>query len=280
MERFWVALEVRAELIATWDNWLERDSADLGVIRQVAEHEEDTEEDNRMHDLRCMVHLEEAETFYVASDMCGLLELAYQEMPDEPLLQTDLLEPHGFVYFDRPMRLGPEEHDYVNAICWHTGGGGLDSVHYRRSYGGWKWTSIDDDWWPWGVTVAQVLEDNPNSEVENLRLLKCFFVLSGSRVVLDESQMVWNRAVRRRLVRMGQPARPVRVITLRRPVRREADADGIPVDWTHRWIVSGHWRNQWMPSIGAHRQMWIHPYLKGPDDKPLVVKNKLYRWIR
>ena len=44
---------------------------------------------------------------------------------------------------------------------------------------------------------------------------------------------------------------------------------GTDVDWQFQWIVSGHWRNQYLPSSGGHRLTWISPYLKGPDDKPL-----------
>lgn len=39
------------------------------------------------------------------------------------------------------------------------------------------------------------------------------------------------------------------------------------VDWSCRWIVSGHWRNQ--PYKEGHKLLYILPYVKGPDDKPL-----------
>lgn len=39
--------------------------------------------------------------------------------------------------------------------------------------------------------------------------------------------------------------------------------------YTHRWVVSGHWRNQWYPRQGSHAPKWIESYLKGPDDKPI-----------
>lgn len=71
----------------------------------------------------------------------------------------------------------------------------------------------------------------------------------------------------------------ITVVTLRRP-------KGIPsgeanhVDWHQRWIVSGHWR--WQPyGDGTVRQIWIAPYVKGPEDKPLVVRGaRVFRLAR
>jgi hypothetical protein len=53
------------------------------------------------------------------------------------------------------------------------------------------------------------------------------------------------------------------------------DATPSPVDWSHRWVVSGHWRHQYLPSCGTHRQQWIASHVKGPDDKPLVVRDEV-----
>lgn len=47
----------------------------------------------------------------------------------------------------------------------------------------------------------------------------------------------------------------------------------VEVEWSHRWIVRGHMRQQWYPSLQAHLPLWIHPHLKGPDDKPLKPRN-------
>lgn len=74
--------------------------------------------------------------------------------------------------------------------------------------------------------------------------------------------------------------RYITVIRLRRP-RHDKKEEGEPVNWTHRWIVGGHWRNQWYPSLGFHRQIWIGDYVKGPDDKPLLVrKGRAFELVR
>ena len=43
------------------------------------------------------------------------------------------------------------------------------------------------------------------------------------------------------------------------------------VNWSHRWLVSFHWREQWYPSENRHKSIAIQPYEKGPKDKPLWV---------
>jgi len=82
------------------------------------------------------------------------------------------------------------------------------------------------------------------------------------------------RATTRRFQRVVQTEAPlVRVIQLRkREVRGRENGASEPYDWSHRWIVSGHWRKQWYPSRQRHEPLFIDSYVKGPDDKPLKVR--------
>lgn len=70
-------------------------------------------------------------------------------------------------------------------------------------------------------------------------------------------------------------------VDLRRVVRpkRAHDPDAPPsdVEWNHRWIVDGHWRNQYLPGTGTHRLQWINAFVKGPEDRPLVEKDRVHR---
>jgi hypothetical protein len=88
-----------------------------------------------------------------------------------------------------------------------------------------------------------------------------------------------DRAESRRSARAGLPSDLI-VVHLRKRRVEDPDPDdtGSVVDWSHRWLVGGHWRNQWLPSRSCHRPMWIDPYVKGPDDKPLVLKAKVHVW--
>lgn len=72
----------------------------------------------------------------------------------------------------------------------------------------------------------------------------------------------------------------VTVVTLRRPRQPQREGDSQNVAWDHRWLVRPHWRNQWYPSLGQHRQVWIAPFVKGPADKPLVVTRRVFEVVR
>ena len=112
-----------------------------------------------------------------------------------------------------------------------------------------------------------------------LQFLQCLWRLLGQRVAVGFSERP-PRAQRRRLKDKFEE-KYVTVIKLRRP-RRPAgeDDEHHPVDWSHRWYVEGHWR--WQPyKDGTVKQIWISPYIKGPEDKPLVIRGaRVFRWAR
>lgn len=91
-----------------------------------------------------------------------------------------------------------------------------------------------------------------------------------------------DRATRREAKKLGiEDEREVVVVQLRREAGERHEPTGKDVPWSHRWIVSGHWRNQPYPSEGIHRQIWISPHVKGPEDKPLIVRpRRVFQWTR
>ena len=110
----------------------------------------------------------------------------------------------------------------------------------------------------------------------------CFWTLCQQPLAVVERKPA-ERATRRRLEKSGSPldVSAIRVVELRRVVHKATTEPGAePVEWSHRWIVSGHWRNQWLPSQGRHRLQWIHSFVKGPDDKPLIVKKTVHALVR
>jgi hypothetical protein len=77
------------------------------------------------------------------------------------------------------------------------------------------------------------------------------------------------RTVRRRAEREGYNPNAVRVVRIRDRAdapNREQHAER---SYQVRWTVRGHWRNQWYPSRGEHRPVWINPHVKGPQEAPL-----------
>jgi hypothetical protein len=89
-----------------------------------------------------------------------------------------------------------------------------------------------------------------------------------------------GRAFRHREKRANLPEKPVSVVTLRRI--NHAPVGESHVEWSHRWLVDGHWRNQPYKEEGevVYRQIYIHPYFKGPEDKPLLIRRKVRALVR
>lgn len=90
-------------------------------------------------------------------------------------------------------------------------------------------------------------------------------------------RQLWRDALRK-----GTRFKDVTVITLRRardPHYGEGDGES---HLSVRFIVRGHWRNQPYPSLGENvtRQIWIAPYVKGPDDAPLRVTERAWEFVR
>lgn len=102
------------------------------------------------------------------------------------------------------------------------------------------------------------------------------------------------RPTARRASRGGIPEPKLRIVRLRRreskPAREEETLpDGRKVhEYSHRWMVEPFWRDQYYPSMGpaklddgsrnpdSHRPKYIARYIKGPEDKPLVIHDVAY----
>lgn len=68
------------------------------------------------------------------------------------------------------------------------------------------------------------------------------------------------------------------VISLRKTIQHEhpQTAGESDIEWACRWLVRGHWRNQYFPSTGTRAPIWIHPHVKGPEDKPFRALPTVY----
>ena len=116
-----------------------------------------------------------------------------------------------------------------------------------------------------------------------LRMAHAFWLLLGQTVVRRREEIP-DRSTRKRAERRGLPKR-VTVIELRRTEGSRSEGETF-VEWSHRWLVRGHWR--WQVCSDKHPlaqeiapgdwrcRIWIAPYVKGPDGKPLVVTDKVY----
>ena len=142
----------------------------------------------------------------------------------------------------------------------------------------WGWTF--DTWWQ---DLDPELE--PNREPDNHHA--SMHVGEMRRKLLALWRFMDDEIVRTNRTRMPRPAlrrwgrtgkeipEDGSIITIHlrryRPKHYEGDEGEAP-EWSHRWWVRGHYR--FNPKTGE-KDIWIRPYIKGPDDKPIVVKEKL-----
>ncbi len=288
-----------------------------------------------------------ANPVFVSADMCDLVEFAALSFQPEPLYPTDLLDAHGFMYFERGFDV-LDRFDTpltIKAISWTPllGAGEDESKREgaqklldelgsdpRDSSAMLSWLAlraedqgIDPDGDSFidglGITIYSETKDDTREllpqynmpDLVPMHLTPWWFGMSfdGNEVDLhgEPTGAGWwwriaqttlrlmqqtiatrykerpDRATRRDGARRGFEERDVVVVRLRRERDPRTPDDGPHSDanYSHRFIVNGHWRNQWYPASAMHRQIWISPYVKGDESLPLVVRPKrVYTWDR
>jgi hypothetical protein len=237
--------------------------------------------------------------YYVESDLCDLITHAWPSIPATTLTPELVPDESGFVMFAREMHgLDADHPEYVlrfHALLWTW----VDlTVTRERAISIIMFALADTIWSPLGRTDWPIYHDTDEaflnddmtdlnreqriaSQTEDRRLLATLWQLASQQRVVDERlAVVMNKGARRRFQREhGRPPAPVRVIDVRRPPRqRSDDPEHRHVEWTRRWIVEGHWRQQaYGEGRALRRPTWIAPFVKGPADRPLVVTERVKR---
>ena len=135
----------------------------------------------------------------------------------------------------------------------------------------------DSGFFQWVLTGFFLLKWNRTDSQEWCRALQAFWRL-GREFVRGQERI--PRASRREGHRAGLEQEHVTVLRLRRTASKPPTEEPQPVDWRCQWVVRGHWRNQWFPSEQRHKQRYIAPYVKGPEDKPLRVTERVVEFVR
>lgn len=100
-----------------------------------------------------------------------------------------------------------------------------------------------------------------------LQLFACGCLWLQQKIV-TASQAPLTRAAQRRLQRQNiDPKCLVVELRSKQYTHTTLDEESKQVDWAWQWAVRGHWRDQ--PTKDGNKLIWIHPYIKGPEDKPL-----------
>lgn len=133
--------------------------------------------------------------------------------------------------------------------------------------------------------TGEVLE-RPIPFTNIIRVMHAYWMLLNQTVThISDAEI--PRAFSKRARRMQIPDR-VTVVALRR-VEGLSHGDH-DVEWQHRWLVRGHWRWQHVsehhslaepdPDGGFRARVWVRPHIKGPEDKPLHLTDKVYALVR
>jgi hypothetical protein len=109
-------------------------------------------------------------------------------------------------------------------------------------------------------------------------------LLEAANVDVQETSL--PRAERRRAQREG--AEPSLEVVIRTAARHDSSSTVQGIEWQHRWTVRGHWkhfskgpifdanpRKRVLDANGSECvKVWCPPFVKGPADKPLVLKSR------
>jgi hypothetical protein len=251
--------------------------------------------------------LRSADTYSWFEDPLKAAMVAAETVPDTGTARRQLTEGiAGWWYFMEPLPIKTTSAtDSVHALLWawtvERGTGGLRVSAYVRDPGlGPNLIPSTLFFWPEGQPLSRLMEGlrrdykkaypddrGPRGEpimgeqatIEVVEMMARFWLAGAiwlQQRILVYSQGHVERHARKRLERQAGRILPdVQVIELRRRERLEAEKrEGGPhaqVDWKHRWIVRGHWRDQFYPSLGRHEPKFIEAYPKGPEHLPLKV---------
>jgi hypothetical protein len=261
--------------------------------------------------------LREQDPWFVSEDMVTLCEHAADGMPSHELAVSELVTNAGFMILERPIYVDSLNWGLVpvRALVWKLVGPGTQILGWPNSrsdrpvvacmafmdldhedtppdpvnapgYRSRLWPVLH--WlWPEGEPVDAVYNWN-NLTDDTVRqafmqLRKYFmatWLLSGQRIAGVTGQKP-ARGLRRRAERAKLPS-TVLVVRLRRETGRQYDDDheSNEVEWSHRWLVNGHWRRIWDKKEQRVRLIWVSPYIKGPENKPLILKDRIYKFER
>jgi hypothetical protein len=102
-----------------------------------------------------------------------------------------------------------------------------------------------------------------------------------SQQIVSRTRYQAPRPLRREMLRRNKVnINDVVVVELRRKTHKTISDEKGTANYSHRFIRHGHWRNQWYPSLKMHRQKYIEDMVVGPEDKPLIIKKRVWVWDR
>lgn len=263
----------------------------------------------------------QADSYLIGAHMNPLIRMAAADIPEDILLEEHMLpSKYGFLVFEEPWATidVSGRHLLTRAVTWQYiedqhGKSGVQVTEYSAfsdndevtrqireialSQTKFKnYTEVIGDLqvqhlMPLKFGTSILLGTDPDwnddqirAAVGPVRAMLALWMLMQQRVTETVVPVLTPRSAARWTRKRVKPA--VNVINLRRRriVSHSADETGSAGrrEWSGRWMVRGHWRQQpYGPKRQDRHWVYIHPFLKGPDDKPLIDKRpRVYKLSR
>lgn len=233
--------------------------------------------------LKRLSYVAEAQLWWVTKDMTALVRAVSEGFPTESGLGSLLLEyapsMGGILIWDGGLDLETTRVDGelspVVGVWWH-----LLSVEDAK---GTAIPIVTDPSSALGIDTALGTEE-PEIEEALLKALISTWALAlepkvvSPRIETSTLRRAWVPKIDQQLPSEITVA-ALRKLRVNEEVRDETP--GSPANYSHRFLVRGHWRKQ---PCGPERKMrkitWVVPYVKGPENKPFIAKDQINVWRR
>ncbi|WP_280410774.1 hypothetical protein [Nocardia asiatica] len=232
-----------------------------------------------------------AQLYWVTADMTALAMSAGAALSDLDVSMEERPAPAGLMLFDggaSATDLGHGLSAPIDAVLWGSRPGGLLLValvaRWRLRAGAAALGGEVDGLPP--LMIAAAIEHDAGQRADSVPILAATVAawhLMQQPTLADTWRETADKKTARALARAGREDLGVTVVDLRR-LYRPTDPDHRPESgrsYSHRWVVTGHWRKQAHgPDRALRKRIWIPDYIKGPDGAPLLARERVNVWRR
>lgn len=243
-----------------------------------------------------------ADLWWVTAEMAALAVASATTLPDVRWAVADRPHPIGLIVWDGGIGIVTYQgvDVPVDAAIWGIGPSGMLLWHWvRRSrvvemLAGRGVGAVDMQIAPplmpvagqsLPITLDPMTVESLDPQIRTVAsTLAATWLLAAQPTLADRSRALVDGQVRASYARAQRPDPDVTLVDLRRQYVPTGIDDHDPADgrrYRHRWVVSGHWRDQpYGPGRDKTRRIWIADYLKGPDGAPLLATTRVNVWRR
>ncbi|MFG1766906.1 hypothetical protein ACGFIH_26535 [Micromonospora parva] len=218
--------------------------------------------------------LERSHLYWIDNDFTDLAEHAAAQLPAVRVSRDLIPSTDGILIWPRPVT-----HLQLTAASWADTPHGRAVVLYRTIGGGLHGKPLqrlrEQVGWLAPTRATHLSEQQVIPGDHPAAALVATWLLIAQQAAEVTTARV-DKTIARTYARTNRPVPELRIVHIRG--RRTTGSHGEPKrgsqerSQTSRFWVSGHWRNQAHgPGRSLRRPVYIHPFLRGPDDAPIKL---------